>query len=102
MIIIANILIGMGLLLCLIGSLCILFTKNFKQKLLLCSIIDSCGFLTFAIGAMLRMGISFMTLKILLVLCIAILINPITSNKIAYSAFYHKNSEGEIENDNTL
>ncbi len=92
---------AIGLALCLIGSLCILFAKNFQQKLLLCSIIDSCGFLTFAIGIVLRTGLSMMTLKILLVLIIALLINPITSNKIAYSAFYHNYTEEESD-DHTI
>ncbi len=90
MTILSYIFIGLGLILCLIGSLCILFTKNFKQKLLLCSIVDSCGLLTFIIGIMLRTGLSIVTLKVLLVLCLALVINPITSNKIAYSAFYHR------------
>ncbi len=91
--IVAHILIAFGIVLCLIGSICIFFTKNFKQKLLLCSIIDSCGFLTFSIGIMMRTGFSIMTLKVLLVILIALIINPITTNKIAYSAFYHKNKE---------
>ncbi len=100
--VVANTLIGFGLLLCLAGSICILCAKNFKQKLLLCSIIDSCGFLTFSIGIMLKTGFSIMTLKVLLVLFIALVVNPITSNKIAYSAFYHKNSKEEHSNDNTV
>ncbi len=94
--IIGNICMFIGLLLCLIGSICILLTKNFKQKLLLCSIIDSCGLLTFSLGVIFHNGISFMSFKVILVLFIAIVMFPITSNKIAYSAFYNKiREEGE-------
>ncbi len=87
---ISNIVILIGLLLCLFGSICVLLTKNFKQKLLLCSIVDSCGLLTFSIGIILRSGFTFMSFKVILVLILAIVIFPITSTKIAYSAFYHK------------
>ncbi len=91
----SHILIGLGLLLCLIGSICIYYTKNFKQKLLLCSIIDSAGIMTFSIGIMLNTGLSITTLKVLLVLIIALIINPITTNKIAYSAFYHRTQKDD-------
>ncbi len=98
----ANIFISIGLLLCLAGTLCIFFAKNFKQRLLLGSIIDSCGLLTFVIGIMIRFGFSIVTLKVFFVLCIALAINPITANKIAYSAFYNKPLTDKVENDDTV
>ncbi len=42
---------------------------------------------------MIKTGFSMTTLKVLLVLIIALIINPITTNNIAYNAFYHKKME---------
>jgi multicomponent Na+:H+ antiporter subunit G len=95
---IGNILIGLGLAFILFGILCFFRFRNFYARVLVASIVDTMGFLTVLIGTALRSQGIFPLLKILLLGFTILFINPITTHKIARSAYlsgYRVNQEGD-------
>ena len=77
------ILLWTGLVIFFIGIICFNWCKAFDGKLLVTSIMDACGLLTFMIGAMLCFGLSTNTLKVLLILIAVLVIGPLSSHEIA-------------------
>lgn len=84
--IIGNALILIGVLFAFIGILGVFRFKDFYSKLLASSKIDTMAMMTVLIGVMFRSGLSFFTLKALLILFIVIIVNPILASRIALSA----------------
>ena len=76
-------LIYLGLCICLAGIITFLRCKSVAGKLLVGSIIDSCGFLTVMVGAMLRFGWNGNTVKVLLILAAVFIISPISAHEVA-------------------
>ncbi len=83
MILIGNILIICGMAITLAGMICYIYCRDFFGRLLVSSVIDSCGFLTIMAGAVCRFGFSLSALKVLLIVVIVMIINPATSHEIA-------------------
>ena len=77
------ILMGVGLAIFLVGMLCFICCRSFESKLLVTSIMDGCGMLTFMLGAMFCFGFSINTLKVLLILVTVMVISTLTSHEIA-------------------
>lgn len=89
------IVIGVGFLLVAIGVIAQIRYKDFNRKLLAASIIDSAGLIIIFIGIMIRTGFTVFTLKIFVVLVIMLMINPISTHKIARSHHLSHNKENK-------
>lgn len=79
--------IVLGLVFIFIGSITIFLLKNFHLRLLVCSQIDTVGMLLFLIGILLKYHSVIYVPKIIIILLIALIINPITSYAIGKSAY---------------
>lgn len=101
MIIIAsNIIIGAGLLFMAIGIIGLFRFKDFYPSILISSKIDTVGMLTIFVGIGLRHGISFFTGKLLLIIIIVIILNPLVAHVLTRSAYTagHKLKDGNTPN----
>jgi len=96
--ILGNIIIALGVLMVLIGMYGFYRFKDFKSKLLVSSAIDTMGLITVLIGAMVRGGFSWFSLKVLFILAICLVLNPIVTTKIALSAKMNEEREEKDEN----
>jgi len=85
-VIIGNVLIGCGVVMLFIGMFGFYRFKDFYSKLLVTAAIDTMGLITLLIGAMIRSGPTWFTLKVGLILAIVMLLNPVVTSKIALSA----------------
>jgi len=81
-----NIIIVIGILFMLFGVIGIIKYINFYLRILVTSKIDTVGAITIIIGTAVKHGLSFFSLKVLLLLGIIMVINPLTSHMIARSA----------------
>jgi len=84
--VIGNILIFIGVLFTIIGLIGVFRFDDFYSKLLASSKIDTVAMVTIILGVSVRSGLSWFTLKALLVLVIIIFINPIITSKVVLSA----------------
>ena len=82
-----NIIITIGVVFMLFGVIGIIKYKNFYLRILVTSKIDTVGVITIIIGTALKHGLSFFSLKVLLLMGILMVINPLTSHMIARSAY---------------
>lgn len=80
--------IALGIFFIAIGVLGIYRFKNFYPRILVASKIDTVGSITLMIGVVIRHGFSFFSMKVLLILVIMIMINPLSTHSIARSAYY--------------
>lgn len=69
------------------GVLGIFRFKIFYSKILISSKVETVGFLSLMIGVMIKSGISFFTLKVILLILVVIITNPISTHAIARSAY---------------
>ena len=60
--------------------------KDFYYRLLVACKIDTVGMLTFAIGMAIRHGISFFTGKVLLIVIIVLVLNPLVAHIVGEAA----------------
>jgi len=97
-VIIGNIIIGIGIVIMFIGMFGVYKFKDFYAKLLVSATIDTMALLTTLIGAMVRSGFSWFTLKVTLIIGIVLVLSPVSISKIALSA-RNNNIEGEEEID---
>ena len=87
---------GLGLLFMVIGVVGILLPgKDFYFRILVACKIDTVGLLTFAIGLAVRHGISFFTGKMLLIVVIVIILNPLVAHIVARAAYKSGNPVDE-------
>jgi len=84
---ISNIVIGAGLLFMAFGIVGIYKFKDFYPSILIASKIDTVGMLTVIIGIGIRHGISFFTGKLLLIVVILLILNPLVAHVLARSAY---------------
>ncbi|GKX32177.1 hypothetical protein SH1V18_46570 [Vallitalea longa] len=84
--IIGYIIISIGLIFMLIGLIGLLKFKNFYSRVLVSSIIDTASFITIIIGVIFIKGISFFSLKIILILLLMLFLNPLATHTIARNA----------------
>ena len=61
--------------------------KDFYSRILISSKVETVGFITLMIGVVLYKGLSFFTLKVLLLVFLVILTNPLSTHAIARSAY---------------
>ncbi len=101
MLIVGFVLISLGLIFIFIGLLGIYRFENFYSRLLAAADIDTIGLVTILLGIMLVSGVNVFSFKVLLILGLILVINPIVSSSIASSAFFsgYKIKEKEKEED---
>jgi len=85
--IVGNVIISAGIVFMLFGVIGIFKFKNFYLRMLVTTKIDTVGALTLLIGMALKHGFSFFSLKILLLLCLMVILNPVASHFVARSAY---------------
>jgi len=85
--IIGDIFIGISLIFLVIGVIGMFRFKNFYSRILIASNIDTVGFSLLMIGVMFKTGISWFLAKIILIIIIVLLINPVVTHSIARSAY---------------
>ena len=85
---IANIITGIGVVAVLLGVFGLYRFKDFFSRILIGSIIDTVGFVTICTGVIIRKGISWFSLKVLLLIAVVIIINPVITHAIARSAYH--------------
>lgn len=81
------IILVLGLLISIIGNIAYYFHKEFFTELLIASIVDTAGFSLMLIGIIIYMGISYFSLKVIMILVLSFTINPIMSCAIGQSAY---------------
>ncbi|MCL1787666.1 MAG: monovalent cation/H(+) antiporter subunit G [Defluviitaleaceae bacterium] len=86
MIILSNIVIGVGLLFMAFGIVGLFRFKDFYPSMLVSSKIDTVGMLTVILGIGIRHGISFFTGKLLLIVVIFLILNPLVAHVLTRSA----------------
>jgi multicomponent Na+:H+ antiporter subunit G len=82
-----NIIMSLGIVFMVIGIIGITKYKNFYTRILLTTKIDTIGAITFIIGVAVKHGISFFSLKLLLLVGIMLVLEPLATHIIARSAY---------------
>lgn len=82
----ANIIIIIGLIFMGIGVYGTFRFNDFFNRILITAKIDTVGFITILIGVIVKTGLSFFTLKILLVIILFLVTNPIATHATLRSA----------------
>lgn len=85
---IGNIIIGIGVVAVLLGVFGLYRFKDFFSRILIGSIIDTVGFVTICAGVIIRSGVSWFSLKVLLLIAVVMIINPVVTHAIARSAYH--------------
>lgn len=85
---IGSIIISIGVLFVLIGIFGIYRFRNFYSRILIGAKIDTVGFITINTGVIIRNGISWFSLKVLLLIAVVMIINPVVTHAIARSAYH--------------
>ena len=83
---IGNIIIGVGIVIMFIGMFGFYKFKDFYSKLLVAAAIDTMALITVLIGAIVRSGVTWFSFKVALILAIVLVLNPVSTSKIALSA----------------
>ena len=73
--------------------------QNFYLRILVSSKIDTVGLLTLIIGLIIRHGLSFFSAKLLLLMAIILILNPLVAHMIARAAYLsgYKLDESQVE-----
>ncbi|MCL2222204.1 MAG: monovalent cation/H(+) antiporter subunit G [Oscillospiraceae bacterium] len=82
-----NIVMGIGVVFMLFGVIGIFRFKEFYLKILVQVKIDTVGALTFMAGVVIRHGFSFFSLRVLLIMLLLLILNPLTAHIIARAAY---------------
>jgi len=82
-----NVLIIAGALLMLLGTLGLLKFRRFYPRILIASKIDTVGMLTLLLGLVLRHGFSFFSAKIVLIIVLLLILNPLVAHILSRSAY---------------
>jgi len=94
-----NIIMSLGILFMAIGIIGIIKYKNFYTRILLTTKIDTIGAITFILGVAVKHGFSFFSLKVLLLVGIMLILDPLATHIIARSAYNcgygEENTSGE-------
>jgi len=86
--ILSFIVMGIGIAFMLVGIIGIFQRKkDFYYRLLVACKIDTVGLLTVGIGLMIRHGFSFFSGKVLLIIVIILVLNPLVAHIIAQAAY---------------
>ncbi len=87
MAILGNTLLIIGIGFTLLGSAFILIFPHFYNRLLACSYIDTLGMIFILLGVLCRYHVQTQPLKIILLILIALIINPVSTYAIGRSAY---------------
>ncbi|MCL2052532.1 MAG: monovalent cation/H(+) antiporter subunit G [Lachnospiraceae bacterium] len=87
LLIIGNAIIIAGIAIIIIGIIGIHKHKSFYTRILIAAKIDTVGAITILLGIALKHGLSFFSLKTLLLLLIIVILEPLTSHIIARTAY---------------
>ena len=82
-----DIIIYTGIIFMLFGVIGILKYKTFYARILVTTKIDTVGAFTIIIGIAVKHGFSFFSLKLLLLLVLMMIVNPLVTNIIAHCAY---------------
>ena len=85
--ILGDVIIAVGVIFMFFGVVGIFKFKNFYPRILLTAKIDTVGVLTLIIGLAVKHGVSFFSLKLLLLLGFMLILNPLTAHMVARSAY---------------
>ena len=85
--IVGNIIIIAGIIFMFFGVIGIFRFKNFYPKILVATKIDTVGALTLIIGIAVRHGFNFFSGKLLVLVLIILILNPLVAHVIARSAY---------------
>lgn len=88
MALIGNIVMALSILFIFLGVVGIFRFREFYSRILITSKVDTMGFITLMAGVMLHSGFSFFSLKVLLLVVLVIITNPLSTHAIARSAHY--------------
>jgi len=83
---VGNVIVVIGTIFMLFGVVGIFRFKNFYLRLLVSSKVDTVGALTLIIGLSLRHGISYFSAKLILLIVIMLILNPLVAHIIAATA----------------
>jgi len=92
---ISDVLIGLGLLFLVIGTIGILRFRDVYSRLQASGVSDNAGLSLILIGLIVRSGFSIDDLKLGLLLFLLLLTNPIITHSIAKSAFVRRHDTGD-------
>ncbi|MCL2864861.1 MAG: monovalent cation/H(+) antiporter subunit G [Lachnospiraceae bacterium] len=96
--ILGNIIIILGIIFMLFGVIGIFRYQNFFVRILIASKIDTVGALTVVIGLAVKHGFSFFSLRVVLLLVLMFIINPMVTHIIARSAYESgQNIDGSVD-----
>jgi multicomponent Na+:H+ antiporter subunit G len=87
MIVIGNVIIVTGLVFILFGMFGYVKYRHFFERILITSKIDTVGVITILTGVAVRHGFGFFSLKILLLMGIIIIINPLATHIMTKCAY---------------
>ena len=82
-----DIIIVLGMVFILFGIIGLIKFRNFYTRILVTAKIDTVGVITILIGLAVKHSISFFSLKVLLLMGIMMVINPLAAHIIARSAY---------------
>ena len=85
-----NIIVTIGTAFMLVGVVGIFRFKNFYLRLLVSSKVDTVGALTLIIGLAIRHGVSYFSAKLILLIIIMLILNPLVAHMIAGTAYESK------------
>jgi len=97
--IVGDIIMIAGVLFMLFGVIGIFKFKNFYLRILVTTKIDTVGALTLFIGMAIKHGFSFFSLKVVLLVILMMILNPLATHMVARSAFL---SDYNIESSHTV
>lgn len=84
---IADVIIYLSLFFVSLGVIGIFRFKHFYSRALVAANVDTVGYLTLMFGVILKNGFSFFSLKVLFILIITFIVNPLVSHAIVRSAY---------------
>jgi len=82
-----EIIVWIGIVSILFGVIGIIKYRDFFKRILMTAKIDTVGAVTIIIGLAVKHGVSFFSLKVLLLMCVMMIVNPLATHMIARSAY---------------
>lgn len=100
---ISNIFLAVGLVLVLIGIIGMLRLETHYARAMSSTLVDTAGYLFILLGIIFRWPLSFMTFKILIIMILMLIINPLFMHFLLQSAWKsgHKEDVKKGETDGT-
>jgi len=80
-------LIALGIIFLIFGTIAMFRFKDFYPRILTATKVDTVGMITLLVGLSVRHGLSFFTLKLILIMIIIFILNPLVAHVVARSAY---------------